>query len=172
MRATGFGYLLLFIMRLVLIVLVIATGTAHAQFGNPYPATNSAVDTALSNYVNNSIIDLAIERRDGKGTAKAKPAVRHEPLSASDFKPGKGRPVIDAFFARAKIDFMDVKDLRAIVDSTFIGRDTRRATISGYIWPTRLGTSSPKMMVRKVMITTTIAVALISAARACTENAD
>jgi hypothetical protein len=24
--------------------------------------------------------------------------------------------------------------------------------VSGYIWPSRLGTSSPKMMVRKVMI--------------------
>ena len=54
---------------------------------------------------------------------------------------------------------------RAINDSQSIGRDTSRATLSGNIWPTRLGTSSPKMMVRKVMITTTIAVAVISAAR-------
>ena len=53
----------------------------------------------------------------------------------------------------------------AIIDSHSIGRATSRATPSGNIWPTRLGTSSPKMMVRKVMTTTTIAVAVISAAR-------
>ena len=54
---------------------------------------------------------------------------------------------------------------RAISDSHSIGRATRRATVSGYIRPSRLGTSSPKMMVRKVIVTTTIAVAVISAAR-------
>ena len=37
---------------------------------------------------------------------------------------------------------------RVAVDSQFIGRATSRATVSGYIWPRRLGTSSPKMMVR------------------------
>jgi hypothetical protein len=45
------------------------------------------------------------------------------------------------------------------VDSQFIGRATSRATVSGYICPSRLGTSSPKMMVRMVMITTTRPVA-------------
>ena len=49
--------------------------------------------------------------------------------------------------------------------SAFIGRATSRATASGYIWPTRLGTSSPKMIVRKVMMITTPASAAISAAR-------
>ena len=37
---------------------------------------------------------------------------------------------------------------RVAVDSQFIGRATSRAMVSGYIWPRRLGTSSPKMMVR------------------------
>ena len=54
---------------------------------------------------------------------------------------------------------------RAMKDSHSIGGATRRATDSGYIWPRRLGTSSPKMMVRKVMITTTKAVPAMSAAR-------
>ncbi len=55
---------------------------------------------------------------------------------------------------------------RVAVDSHSIGSATKRDTVSGNIWPTRLGTSSPKMMVRKVMISTTSAVALMSAARA------
>ena len=53
---------------------------------------------------------------------------------------------------------------RVALDSHSIGRATWRASVSGNIWPSRLGTSSPKMMVRKVMIITTSAVALISAA--------
>ncbi len=52
---------------------------------------------------------------------------------------------------------------RVASDSPFIGGATSRATVSGYIWPSRLGTSSPKMIVRKVMITTTSAVAEICA---------
>ena len=53
---------------------------------------------------------------------------------------------------------------RVAVDSRFIGRDTRRATFSGYIWPRRLGTSSPKMMVSTVMMKTTRPVAVMAAA--------
>ena len=45
-----------------------------------------------------------------------------------------------------------------------MGRATRAATVSGYIWPKRLGTSSPKMMLRMVMITTTTAVEATSMA--------
>ena len=41
---------------------------------------------------------------------------------------------------------------RVISESHSIGRATRRATFSGYISPKRFGTSSPKMMVRKVML--------------------
>ena len=54
---------------------------------------------------------------------------------------------------------------RTAEDSRSIGRATSTATRSGYIWPSRLGTSSPKMMVKKVMITTTRAVAVTSTAR-------
>jgi len=57
---------------------------------------------------------------------------------------------------------------RVAVDSTFIGRATRRATVSGYIWPRRLGTSSPKMMVSTVIIITTKAVAPTEAPRSGT----
>ena len=46
-----------------------------------------------------------------------------------------------------------------------MGRDTQRATSSGYNWPIRLGTSSPNKMVTKVMIVTTMAVADTSPAR-------
>ena len=53
---------------------------------------------------------------------------------------------------------------RVIIASTAIGRATRRATVSGCVWPRRLGTSSPKMMVRIVMMMTTSAVATIGAA--------
>ena len=49
---------------------------------------------------------------------------------------------------------------RVAVDRKFIGRATSRAIVSGNIWPSRLGTSSPKMMVRKVITATTRAVAL------------
>jgi hypothetical protein len=52
-----------------------------------------------------------------------------------------------------------------ISESHSIGRATKRATVSGYCRPIRFGTSSPKMMLRKVIVTTTIAVAVISAAR-------
>ena len=45
-----------------------------------------------------------------------------------------------------------------------IGRATTRATASGYIRPNRLGTSSPKMMVMNVTVTTTIAVEVMWAA--------
>ena len=100
--------------------LAIATGTAHAQFGNPYPTRITAVDAALDSYVNKQILDLAIERHNGKGSTKPKVAVKHEPLSASDFKPGKGRPAVDAFLAKAKFNFIDVKDLRPIIDRTFV----------------------------------------------------
>ena len=48
---------------------------------------------------------------------------------------------------------------RVAVDNQFMGRATRRASDSGYICPSRLGTSSPKMMVMMVMVTTTSAVA-------------
>jgi len=95
-----------------------ASGTAYAQFGNPYPMRNTAVDTAMQNYVNKSIIDLAVGQSQ-KGATRAKPVVKHEPASASDFKPSKTRPAVDAFFANTKIDFIDPKDLRAIVDRTF-----------------------------------------------------
>jgi diadenosine tetraphosphatase ApaH/serine/threonine PP2A family protein phosphatase len=44
-----------------------------------------------------------------------------------------------------------------------MGRDTSRATASGYICPSRLGTSSPKMMVNTVMMTTTRPVAAMLA---------
>ena len=44
-----------------------------------------------------------------------------------------------------------------------MGRDTQRATNSGYICPIRLGTSSPKMMVKKVIRVTTKAVAVMAA---------
>ena len=44
-----------------------------------------------------------------------------------------------------------------------MGRDTQRATSSGYICPMRLGTSSPKIMVRKVIKVTTKAVAVMAA---------
>ena len=54
---------------------------------------------------------------------------------------------------------------RAPIESHSIGRATTRATDSGYIRPMRLGTSSPKMMLRKVIVTTTIAVAATSATR-------
>ena len=37
---------------------------------------------------------------------------------------------------------------RAARLSSAIGRATSRATVSGYIWPMRLGTSSPNTMVR------------------------
>jgi len=57
---------------------------------------------------------------------------------------------------------------RAAADIQFIGRATSRASTSGYIWPSRLGTSSPKMMVRKVITATTMAVALTAAARGLT----
>ncbi len=53
---------------------------------------------------------------------------------------------------------------RAASESHSIGVATVRATVSGKSWPSRLGTSSPKMMVRKVMLATTIAVALTPAA--------
>jgi histone H3/H4 len=46
----------------------------------------------------------------------------------------------------------------AALASPRMGRDTKRATGSGYSWPMRLGTSSPKMMVKKVMQVTTTAV--------------
>ena len=51
-----------------------------------------------------------------------------------------------------------------------MGWATKRATASGYIWPTRLGTSSPKIMVKNVMTTTTMAVAVMSAARSRIDN--
>ena len=54
---------------------------------------------------------------------------------------------------------------RATTERNSIGRATRRAIVSGYIRPSRLGTSSPKTMLRKVMVITTIAVAAISATR-------
>ena len=54
---------------------------------------------------------------------------------------------------------------RAPIDSHSMGRATTRATRSGYICPMRLGTNSPKIIVRMVMTTTTIAVAAMSAAR-------
>ena len=49
---------------------------------------------------------------------------------------------------------------RVISESHSIGRATTSATFSGYINPKRLGTSSPKMIVMKVTVSTTIAVAL------------
>ena len=48
-----------------------------------------------------------------------------------------------------------------------IGGATQRAVVSGNSWPMRLGTSSPKMMVVKVMRVTTSAVAVIEAAPSC-----
>ena len=54
---------------------------------------------------------------------------------------------------------------RVISASHSIGRATRRAIVSGYCSPSRLGTSSPKTMLRKVMLTTTMPVAAISAGR-------
>ena len=57
---------------------------------------------------------------------------------------------------------------RVAADSQFIGAATRRATVSGNICPMRLGTSSPKMIVRKVMLTTTMAVAAICATSSST----
>ena len=50
-------------------------------------------------------------------------------------------------------------------DSHSIGRATQPRHRLGIDLAERLGTSSPKMMVRKVMVSTTIAVAVISAAR-------
>ena len=49
---------------------------------------------------------------------------------------------------------------RVTFDRTSIGRATTRATASGYIWPIRFGTSSPKTIVRKVIVTTTSPVAV------------
>ena len=57
---------------------------------------------------------------------------------------------------------------RVAVESQFIGRATRRATVSGYIWPRRLGTSSPKTMVSMVINATTKPVAPICAALSAT----
>ena len=54
---------------------------------------------------------------------------------------------------------------RVMTESHSIGRDTSRAIVSGYCRPRRLGTSSPKTMLRKVMVTTTMPVAVISAGR-------
>ena len=51
----------------------------------------------------------------------------------------------------------------AALATKVMGRDTPRATASGYSCPMRLGTSSPNTMVTKVMTATTMAVALISA---------
>ena len=56
----------------------------------------------------------------------------------------------------------------AALASQTMGRDTQRDTTSGYNWPMRLGTSSPKMMVVKVMIVTTRAVAEMAAAFSAT----
>ena len=52
---------------------------------------------------------------------------------------------------------------RVAADSHCIGGATIAATVSGNIWPMRLGTSSPKMMVTTVMISTTSAVAVTCA---------
>ena len=49
-----------------------------------------------------------------------------------------------------------------------MGRATQRATDSGCSCPMRLGTSSPKIIVVKVMVVTTMAVAEIAAALWCT----
>ena len=59
---------------------------------------------------------------------------------------------------------------RAISESHSIGCAASRATVSGYICPIRLGTNSPKMIVRKVIAMTTIAVAVMAAARAWIAN--
>ncbi len=53
---------------------------------------------------------------------------------------------------------------RAASEIHSIGVATLRATVSGNSWPRRLGTSSPKMIVRKVMLATTSAVAVTPAA--------
>jgi hypothetical protein len=107
---------------LVLVLLVVAHGSAHAKFGNPYPARNTAVDTALSNYPNKQILDLAIERQGGTPSkpGRAKPAVTHAPITTSDFKPGKGRPAVDAFLAKTKLPFISAQKLRPVIDETFV----------------------------------------------------
>jgi hypothetical protein len=97
---------------------MLVSATAHAQFGNPYPARNTAVDTALSNYANKQILDLAMGK--SSKTKRAKPVVNHAPLSASDFKPGKTRPAVDAFLANTKLPFISAKDLRPVIDQTFV----------------------------------------------------
>jgi hypothetical protein len=60
--------------------------------------------------------------------------------------------------ASVQIDSSATKG-RVAVDNQLIGVATSRAIVSGKSWPMRLGTSSPKMMVRKVSTTTTSPVA-------------
>jgi hypothetical protein len=101
---------------LAILVILMVSSSGYADLGNPFPIRNTAVDSALRNYVPKEVRDLA----NGKRSRTPKRAVDHAPLSVSDFRPGKGRPTIEAFFANAKLDFIAMKDLRPIVERTFV----------------------------------------------------
>ncbi len=120
--------------RSLIALALFAASTASAQLANFYGGNLPIVDSTLRNYYDKSILRESMKRHGydtsaldapaAKAPAK-KPPVSHKPASASDFKPAKTRPAIDAYFAKQPMSPDHEKLMRTMIDQLDKGLETQ-----------------------------------------------
>jgi len=106
---------------------------ALSQLANFYGGNLPIVDSTLRNYYDKSILKESMRRHGYDVAPPQKPAapapapapVKHQPASASDFKPGKGRPAVDAFFAKNPMAPEHEKLMRGMIEQLNKGIETQ-----------------------------------------------
>lgn len=102
-------------------------GLVLAQLANFYGGNLPIVDSTLRNYYDKAILKEAMRRQGSElpeTKVKSPRPLKHEAPSASDFKPGKGRPVVDAFFAQNHMEPQHEQLMRAMIEALNKGIET------------------------------------------------
>lgn len=117
-------------LALVAAISMAVPGQAAAQWTNPYTGNtwnnpvSSQLDTMILHSMQRKMLERSLAAKQGKASAKdgrkpVKPP-SHRAASASDFKPGKGHPTVDAFLASSGLDEPQQQALRQVIDATFV----------------------------------------------------
>jgi hypothetical protein len=116
-------------MRTIILAVLLAVSTPASadQWRNPYTGTmwnnpmSSLADTMIRGKMMENAVANAMKNRQAGGTASSTPSapVAHQPYTATDFKPGKQRLVVDAIVSGLAQNAQQKQGLMQGMDAVF-----------------------------------------------------